>query len=80
MAESVDPVVIAIVLIYLIAVVVIGYYSRIRMKSAMDYYVAGRRIGSVVNGLALNQLISARLRCSVCQLSYSFWDIHSGGR
>uniref|UniRef100_A0A7J2TK81 Cation acetate symporter n=1 Tax=Archaeoglobus fulgidus TaxID=2234 RepID=A0A7J2TK81_ARCFL len=78
MAESVDPVVIAIVLIYLIAVVVIGYYSRIRMKSAMDYYVAGRRIGSVVNGLALESTYLSPasmlgLPAFVFLLGYPFW-------
>jgi SSS family solute:Na+ symporter len=49
----VDPMVIIIAVIYLIIVVVIGWYSRLRLKSPLDYYVAGRTLGSVVNGLAL---------------------------
>ncbi|MEM3698844.1 MAG: cation acetate symporter [Archaeoglobaceae archaeon] len=78
MAEVVDPVVIAIVAIYLIAVVVIGYYSRIRLKSAMDYYVAGRRIGSVVNGLALESTYLSPasmlgLPAYVFLIGYPFW-------
>ncbi|WP_290901089.1 cation acetate symporter [Ferroglobus sp.] len=52
MAE-VDPIVIGITALYFLAVIAIGYYSRARMKSATDYYVAGRQIGAVVNGLAL---------------------------
>jgi len=78
MAESVDPVVIAIVAIYLIAVVVIGYYSRLRLKSAMDYYVAGRRIGSVVNGLALESTYLSPasmlgLPAYIFLIGYPFW-------
>jgi SSS family solute:Na+ symporter len=78
MAESVDPVVIAIVAIYLIAVVVIGYYSRVRLKSAVDYYVAGRRLGSVVNGLALQSTYFSPasmlgLPAYIFLIGYPFW-------
>ncbi|MCS7119189.1 MAG: cation acetate symporter [Archaeoglobaceae archaeon] len=78
MAGSVDPIVIIIVAIYLIAVVVIGYYSRVRLKSAMDYYVAGRRLGSIVNGLALESTYLSPasmlgLPAFIFLLGYPFW-------
>ncbi|MCS7122046.1 MAG: cation acetate symporter [Archaeoglobaceae archaeon] len=74
----VDPIVVAIVVIYLLATVLIGYYSRVRLKSAMDYYVAGRRIGSVVNGLALESTYLSPasmlgLPAFIFLLGYPFW-------
>ncbi|MEM4702430.1 MAG: cation acetate symporter, partial [Archaeoglobaceae archaeon] len=78
MAEGVDPIVIGIVALYLIAVVVIGYFSRLRLKSAMDYYVAGRRIGAVVNGLALESTYLSPasmlgLPAYIFLIGYPFW-------
>ncbi len=77
MAE-VDPVVLGITALYFIAVIVIGYYSRLRLKSATDYYVAGRQIGSVVNGLALESTYLSPasmlgLPAYVFILGYPFW-------
>ncbi len=73
-----DPAVVGITVLYFIAVIVIGYYSRARMKSATDYYVAGRQIGSVVNGLALESTYLSPasmlgLPAYIFILGYPFW-------
>jgi len=52
MAE-IDPIVLAAAIIYFAAVFIIGAYSRKFMKSPTDYAVAGRSVGSFVNGAAL---------------------------
>ncbi len=52
MAE-INLIVLAAAIIYFAAVVVIGAYSRKFMKSPTDYAVAGRSVGSFVNGAAL---------------------------
>jgi len=74
----VDATVVGITVLYFIAVIVIGYYSRARMKSATDYYVAGRQIGSVVNGLALESTYLSPasmlgLPAYIFILGYPFW-------
>ena len=73
-----DPIVVGITVLYFIAVIVIGYYSRQRLKSATDYYVAGRQIGSVVNGLALESTYLSPasmlgLPAYIFILGYPFW-------
>ena len=73
-----DPVVAGITALYFLAVIVIGYYSRQRLKSATDYYVAGRQIGSVVNGLALESTYLSPasmlgLPAYVFIIGYPFW-------
>ena len=73
-----DPTVVGITVLYFLAVIVIGYYSRARMKSATDYYVAGRQIGSVVNGLALESTYLSPasmlgLPAYIFILGYPFW-------
>ena len=75
---QVDPAVIGITVVYFIAVIVIGYYSRQRLKSATDYYVAGRQVGSVVNGLALESTYLSPasmlgLPAYVFIVGYPFW-------
>lgn len=77
MAEVEAPVILITVL-YFIAIIAIGYYSRARLKSATDYYVAGRQIGSVVNGLALESTYLSPasmlgLPAYIFILGYPFW-------
>ncbi len=73
-----DPVVVGITVLYFLAIIAIGWYSRVRMKSATDYYVAGRQIGSVVNGLALESTYLSPasmlgLPAYVFIIGYQFW-------
>ncbi|AGK60341.1 putative symporter [Archaeoglobus sulfaticallidus PM70-1] len=74
----VDSIVVGITVLYFLGVIAIGYYSRQRMKSATDYYVAGRQIGSVVNGLALESTYLSPasmlgLPAYIFILGYPFW-------
>lgn len=48
-----SPVILWIVIIYLVIVMLIGYYASRFQKSMEDFYIAGRRIGTIVVGLAL---------------------------
>ncbi len=48
-----SPVVIIAAVIYFAVLVFIGIYTRKASADPMDYYVAGRKIGPVVNGAAL---------------------------
>ncbi len=73
-----DPAVIGITVLYFLAVIVIGFYSRAKLKSATDYYVAGRQIGSVVNGLALESTYLSPasmlgLPAFIFIIGYPFW-------
>ncbi len=48
-----NPVVIFAAVLYFAVIIVIGYVTRKASADPMDYYVAGRKIGPVVNGAAL---------------------------
>jgi SSS family solute:Na+ symporter len=74
----VDPIVAGITVLYFVGVIAIGWYSKQRMKSATDYYLAGRQIGSIVNGLALESTYLSPasmlgLPAFVFILGYPFW-------
>mgnify|MGYP000011760546 CR=1 FL=1 len=78
MADVADPIVVGITVLYFLGVIAIGWYSRQKMKSATDYYVAGRQIGSVVNGLALESTYLSPasmlgLPAYIFILGYPFW-------
>ncbi|AIY89469.1 sodium:solute symporter family protein [Geoglobus acetivorans] len=73
-----DPTVVGIAALYFIATIGIGWWSRKMLKSATDYYVAGRQIGSFVNGLALTSTYLSPasmlgLPAFVFILGYPFW-------
>ena len=75
---TVEVPVVGITVLYFLAIIVIGYYSRQRLKSATDYYVAGRQVGAVVNGLALESTYLSPasmlgLPAYVFILGYPFW-------
>ncbi|WP_290596792.1 MULTISPECIES: sodium:solute symporter family protein [unclassified Archaeoglobus] len=75
---TVEAPVVGITVLYFLAIVAIGYYSRQRLKSATDYYVAGRQVGAVVNGLALESTYLSPasmlgLPAYIFILGYPFW-------
>ncbi|KKM09239.1 proline permease [Clostridiales bacterium PH28_bin88] len=48
-----SPIVVGAAVIYFIIIFGIGYFTRKASLNPMDYYVAGRKVGSFVNGAAL---------------------------
>lgn len=73
-----DPVVVGITVLYFLITIFLGWWSRQKLKSATDYYVAGRQIGSFVNGLALESTYLSPasmlgLPAYIFILGYPFW-------
>ena len=50
---EVNPIVVLVAVLYFGVLIAIGYMTRKAATDPMDYYVAGRKVGSVVNGAAL---------------------------
>ncbi|HSW36004.1 MAG TPA: hypothetical protein VLH18_05305 [Candidatus Limnocylindrales bacterium] len=75
---GVNPIVIIITIAYFVVIFAIGYITRKASANPMDYYVAGRKIGPVVNGAALaaTYLSPASflgLPAFIFLLGYPFW-------
>ena len=73
-----DPVVIIGALVYFVVIMAIGWYSRKAALNASDYYVAGRRVGPMVNGSALASSYFSPasflgLPAFIFLLGYPFW-------
>jgi SSS family solute:Na+ symporter len=75
---GVDPIVILGAVIYFVIVMGIGWFSRKAGLNASDYYVAGRKVGSFVNGSALaatyfSPATFLGLPAFIFLISYPFW-------
>ena len=75
---AVDPIVVGVTALYFLVTIYIGWWSKQKLKSATDYYVAGRQIGSFVNGLALESTYLSPasmlgLPAYIFILGYPFW-------
>lgn len=75
---SVNPIVILMTVAYFIVIFAIGYATRKASADPMDYYVAGRKIGPVVNGAALAATFLSPasflgLPAFIFLLGYPFW-------
>lgn len=75
---SVNPIVIFMTVLYFAVIFIIGYMTRKASSDPMDYYVAGRKIGPVVNGAALAATFLSPasflgLPAFIFLLGYPFW-------
>ncbi|MGQ9796706.1 solute symporter family protein [Desulfosoma sp.] len=73
-----NPVVIVGALIYFAIMIAIGYFTRKAALNASDYYVAGRKVGSFINGAALASTYLSPasflgLPAFIFLLGYPFW-------
>jgi SSS family solute:Na+ symporter len=73
-----DPIVIIGALSYFVVIMAIGWYSRKAALNASDYYVAGRKVGPMVNGSALASTYFSPasflgLPAFIFLLGYPFW-------
>uniref|UniRef100_A0A832EBF8 Cation acetate symporter n=1 Tax=Desulfacinum infernum TaxID=35837 RepID=A0A832EBF8_9BACT len=73
-----NPVVIIGALIYFAIMIAIGYFTRKAALNASDYYVAGRKVGSFINGAALASTYLSPasflgLPAFIFLLGYPFW-------
>jgi len=75
---AVSPIVIIMTLAYFAVIFGIGYATRKASANPMDYYVAGRKVGPVVNGAALAATFLSPasflgLPAFIFLLGYPFW-------
>ena len=75
---AVNPIVIFMTVAYFAVIFGIGYVTRTASANPMDYYVAGRKIGPVVNGAALAATFLSPasflgLPAFIFLLGYPFW-------
>ncbi len=75
---DVNPIVILGALLYFAVIFYIGWYSRKASMDASDYYVAGRKVGPIVNGSALAATYFSPasflgLPAFIFILGYPFW-------
>ncbi|MCL5982297.1 MAG: cation acetate symporter [Firmicutes bacterium] len=75
---QVNPIVIFMTVAYFAVIFAIGYMTRKASANPMDYYVAGRKIGPVVNGAALAATFLSPasflgLPAFIFLLGYPFW-------
>lgn len=73
-----SPIVIIGALLYFAIMIAIGYYTRKAALNASDYYVAGRKVGSFINGAALASTYLSPasflgLPAFIFLLGYPFW-------
>ncbi|MCW3488782.1 sodium:solute symporter family protein [Dethiobacter alkaliphilus] len=77
-----NPVVIFAAFVYFAVIVAIGYSTRKASADPMDYYVAGRKIGPVVNGAALSAAYFSPasflgMPAFIFLMGYPFWWVLS---
>jgi SSS family solute:Na+ symporter len=75
---GVNPIVITGAVLYFACIIGIGWYSRKASMDASDYYVAGRKVGPIVNGSALAATYFSPasflgLPAFIFILGYPFW-------